>query len=489
MTYQRARGLKNKGLGSLIVDRIVSGEGVGRSIRTSISDKTVAKFTRIKEKFDPLNIGKAVGGRLGAYALGRLTGRSNEDISYFTGTRIKARQVQAKMNPLVTKVSEGDRRKMKKGDGLADVMSKIYNLIKANMEEQKEQHEVQHNLNIDKEKQREKWHSELIKALTGTGGKTTTATPEKKEGGGGLFDGIMDFIKSMIEKSIKGVMDVINNLKTLVQPALDFFKAIGKLVSPLLEFIGSKFFAFLTSSVGLLGVTTIGSLAALLFLGKAEKEKIEDNPNAPEYKDNPYAMSLRGEAKNIGQATAQNQRKATKQIPRKQVEDFVNSDFTDKELMTELGGDRKTLKKWLVDNPKPGAMYQAPVAAIAGQPNTSVPAGGVPQKTDKAAIVPAAPAASSPPATSGGSESPVPTAIPMPPAPADTGSRVQTAINQNIDMNLDQDTSKTVFIDNSKSVNAGGGSSAPAVTMDSSVTVRTDDPTLQNIFKKLVRPV
>jgi len=489
MTYQRAQRLKNVGLGRLMVDRIVSGQGVGRSIKSAISDKTTASFTRMKEKFDPINIGKMFGGRLGAYAVGRMTGRRQEDIAHFTGARVRAGALESmKVNPLVTKIPEGDKRSMKKNDGLADVLARIYNLIKTNSEELKLQSEIDKNLSIDREKQKEKWHSDLIKALTGVGGKTTTATPAKKEGGG-FFDGIMDFIKNMIESSIKGVMDLIKNLKTLVQPAVDFFKSIGRLVSPLLEFLGSKFFAFLTSSAGLLGVTTIGALAALLFLGKAEKEKIEANPNAPEYKDNPYAMSLRGEAKNIGQATAQNQRKATKQIPRKQVEDFVKSDLTDKELVAELGGDRKTLKKWLIDNPKPGAMYQAPVAAIAGQPNTSVPAGGVPQKTDKAMAVPATSATSSPSATSGGSESSTPTTTPMPPVPADTGSRVQSAINQNISMNLDQDTSKTVIIDNSKSVNASGGSSAPAISMDSSVMVRTDDPTLRNIFKNLTRQV
>jgi hypothetical protein len=400
-----------------------------------------------------------------------MTGRRQEDIAYFTGARVRPGALESmKVNPLLTKVSDKDKNKMKNDDALIDVMANIYTLIKNNSEEQKRQLEIDKNLNIDKEKQREKWHSDLINALTGIGGKKSTATPVKKEGGG-----MFEFLKSMIEDAVKGIQEVINNLKTLVGPVVDFFNSIRKFVGPLLDFLGSNLFALLTSSAGILAVTTIGSLAALLFLAKSEKDKIEANPNAPEYKDNPYAMSLRGEAKNIGQATAQNQRKAIKQIPRKQVEDFVNSDFSDKELQQELGGDRKTLKQWLISNPKPSAMYQAPVAAIAGQPNTAVPASSVPETSN----TPTPPTKSAMPVS----------ATPMPPAPADTGSRVQSAISQNIEMNLDQDTSKIVTIDNSKTVNASGGASAPAISMDSSVTVRTDDPTLQNILKKITRQV
>ena len=199
-------------------------------------------------------------------------------------------------------------------------------------------------------------------------------------------------------------------------------------------------------------------------------------------------MSLRGEAKNIGQAAAQNERKAVKQFPRKQVEDFVNSDFSDKELQQELGGDRKTLKQWLVNNPKPGAMYQAPVAALTGQPNTAVPAGGVPQATNMATPVNPVSDTPSTPATEAKPPA-APTTTPMPAAPADTGTRVQSAINMNNEMNLDQGSSKTVLIDNSKTVNASGGASGPAISMDSSVMVRTDDPTLQNILKKITRQV
>lgn len=79
----------------------------------------------------------------------------------------------------------------------------------------------------------------------------------------------------------------------------------------------------LLSSLGGLGpiLATLGAVlvplaaaAALLGLGKAEKEKIEANPNAPEYKDNAYAMKLRGEATSVGQAAQVNTQKALRNL-------------------------------------------------------------------------------------------------------------------------------------------------------------------------------
>ena len=58
-------------------------------------------------------------------------------------------------------------------------------------------------------------------------------------------------------------------------------------------------------------------------LSSVEREKIKANPNAPEYKDNPYAMFLRGEAKSEGAAAKTNTAKAVKQIPRQEITQSV----------------------------------------------------------------------------------------------------------------------------------------------------------------------
>ena len=70
-----------------MTDKIVSGGGVGSALSGAISDKLKAKATGIKEKFDPMNIARAMtgGSRLAPAILGRLTGRSQSDINYFAG--------------------------------------------------------------------------------------------------------------------------------------------------------------------------------------------------------------------------------------------------------------------------------------------------------------------------------------------------------------------------------------------------------------------
>jgi hypothetical protein len=80
-----------------------------------------------------------------------------------------------------------------------------------------------------------------------------------------------------------------------------------------------------------------------------------------------------------------------------------------------------------------------------------------------------------------------PTAAPASPEPSSTGARVQSAITENEDLKLSENTTpKVISMDNSKSTTAQG-SDGPMI--DSSVPVRTDDPSLQKITKQNLRPV
>jgi len=484
MTYQRAQRLKNVGLGRLMVDRIVSGQGVGRSIKSAISDKTTAKFTRMKEKFDPLNIGKMFGGRLGAYAVGKMTGRREEDIAYFTGARVRSSALESmKVNPLVTKIPEGDKRSMKKNDGLADVMARIYNLIKTNSEELKIQSEIDKNLNVDREKQREKWHSELIKALTGVGSKTTTATPVKK---GGFLDDIMDFIEGSIAKVkdfFKPVLDFFGKIKEIfgegVLAAFGLLKsllanpfiqrlaggvALGVLIAEAIKFgVGKAMGAAQDSSEELGGPEA-----------RAITESIQNSENRDQLSEMPGSSDPEYEQK---------QEKLKSAIRKKQsaIEKYLNSKGYTKK------GEEKNGRFIFADSkgnqPPPELLNEASDLYNSGNMPTVTATKATPLPVG---VTPSTAGAGR--GTMSAEQYSIPTtAAPMPPAPASTGTRVQSAISQNISMNLDQDTAKIVTIDNSKTVNASGGSSAPAISMDSSVTVRTDDPTLKNIFKSLTR--
>ena len=89
MNYYDAARIRKKGFANLMTDKLTSGQGIVSSLRGTLSDRSKAKSMAMKEKFDPLNIAKFLtgGSNLAPAILGRLTGRSKEDIGYFTGKR------------------------------------------------------------------------------------------------------------------------------------------------------------------------------------------------------------------------------------------------------------------------------------------------------------------------------------------------------------------------------------------------------------------
>ena len=152
-----------------------------------------------------------------------------------------------------------------------------------------------------------------------------------------------------------------------------------------------------------------------------------------------------------------------------------------------MGNDRPTLKKWLTDNPKRDAMYQAPVAAIAGQPQTAIPAGGLPL------VRPSDMTPSTAGAGRGSAESaatdprrldlPTPTTTPVPEMPA--SSAVVGKIQENNDLTMNA------------LATSGGSSSGPSVSVSntsssepdkivtSTATTRDDTPILNRVFDRV----
>jgi hypothetical protein len=89
MNYYDAAKIRKKGFANLMSDKLTSGQGVISSLRETMSDRSKAKSLAMKERFDPMNIAKFLtgGSKLGPAIVGRLTGRSKDDIDYFTGKR------------------------------------------------------------------------------------------------------------------------------------------------------------------------------------------------------------------------------------------------------------------------------------------------------------------------------------------------------------------------------------------------------------------
>jgi predicted chitinase len=157
MDYQKAKNIRGKKFSELMTDKLVAGEGLASSFAKTISERSKARSTGLKEKFDPLNIAKILtgGSRLGPALLGKMTGASKERISYFAGDpkkkKIEALASGIKPESLETATSS---------------LGNIYELLKKDKEEKKLQRELSYSKEEEQEFEEDKRNRELIKALT-----------------------------------------------------------------------------------------------------------------------------------------------------------------------------------------------------------------------------------------------------------------------------------------------------------------------------------
>jgi len=234
--YRQAKRDSGTPLGEMIFKKwFEEGEGLGSAIKGSISDKFKAKVAGIKEKFDPLNIAKGVFGKKIGAVIGRKMGRDDEDIEHFTGyrnktvkdvdtaTKIGDLEKDSPEDALYTKVSTGKQTRVRTKESVANVLTKLYNLIKGHHELEIKEAELHKKDQKLLEEKRNQWNKELIEALTG---KKAEVPPLKitdfnkfhedlvkklkqmaeaiKEGGGkgGFIDKKLDKIKTKVGSKI-----------------------------------------------------------------------------------------------------------------------------------------------------------------------------------------------------------------------------------------------------------------------------------------------
>ena len=278
MSYREAAQLRERGFFGGITQGLVDKKGIGRSI----SDTIKAKAVGIKEKFDPMNMAKMIGGKFGAGLYGKVMGRNQEDMEHFTGMKgkkSKAKEIGGdkstkvdESDPMLNEVSDGERSKLKKGDVLATALGKLYNLIKLHNVEEGKQFKIKKKDAKKDEKRKQKWHAEIIKALTGKKYVKSTVSKEKKDEGGGIFGGIFDFIKGLISKVEESIADIMK----LIRPILDILK------SSVLNTLSKILTVFATGGVlgGFLLATSAAALAIWLlkqgsdYLSKLIKENM-----------------------------------------------------------------------------------------------------------------------------------------------------------------------------------------------------------------------
>lgn len=481
MDYRVASNIRGKSLSSLMTDKILSGKGVGSALSGAISDKLKAKATGVKEKFDPMNIAKFMtgGSRLAPAILGRLTGRSQSDINYFAGNKNKKGNYTQIPTSMATP-GEG------LGGSAVEVLNKMLTFMQKTRDDDLKRKETAKQFTEEQKVEEQRRHKEfldVLKEYTSLSGPTTLV---KKEENGDFLSGIMDTVKSMIDSAIESV-------KTMFTNALKAYEWIKDLqVLSKLAPWAARLATFLAGPVGiaLLGAVSIG---ALLFMANEEKKRIEADPYAEEFKDNPYAMQLRGEAKSTGQAAEINTKKAVRQFKRSEIVDFVKSDLSDAELINSPGApgaDRPTLKKWLDENPKPSAMFQGSVAAIPGQPETAIPAGGKPLVRPTTATP--LPEGVTPSNAGGGRGSinpepvkPTETTTPVPQTPV--SSRMNEAVQENQALNItppgNTQTTPPILTTNTSTVDL------PDRPIPATATVRDKTPILDHVLQQSVAPV
>jgi len=277
MSRNKGRAIRNTGLKDLFRENLLEGHGFG-AITKTLSESFEAKMMGFQEAFDPLSIARRFTGPLGATILGLATGRSDNDLEYFTGRRRTKSKIKAVSNPATTgkkvgaldtatytSVSENQQRRFRKGDGTGDLMARLLNLMKKYHEEDIKQHELDRDEEKARKKERTEWNKEVIKSA---GGKTATPVGVGGAGGEGDSSSVVGDIIEGVAAYQGGKFALKRMLKTkigrnLVKSVLRANRSVGKGIG--------KLGKFLTGSAGEKVATEVASKSATTVTKIAEK--------------------------------------------------------------------------------------------------------------------------------------------------------------------------------------------------------------------------
>jgi hypothetical protein len=450
--YARARSIRNTSFGDLVTKNLMDNKSIVSSVGSAISDKFKAKAVGIKERFDPLNIAKKLTGNIGATLYGKMTGRSNRDISYFTGIHGSRNE-----DPLYTKISDGQNQRLRSGDALADVVAKLYNLNKKYHIEDIERMEDAQNFRKIKQEEKEAWQKEVLRELTGvkTGKEVPTAKKEESGEGG---ETASDRIKKMI---------------------FDFVKS-----GPFLTILG-----------------ILAATAVAAYLGNKLKDAIENyQKEKAEREGGPEAVKALQKMQDSYDVTTDE----AYGLLGPQSEDFQSgkSDYDanvkkKQAIVEKLMADKGYKKGGLFGTlyldkngaeAPPELLKQVSQEAnqVMQQPQTAAPKTA--PITRSATLAPTGAGAGRGDVTTDTRRMDTPTATPTMPQPSPIGPRVQQVISENNNLQMESSGGKTVVIDNSKNINKGVN--APNTTsMPGSAPVRNDDDTTAAVQRMNYRPV
>ncbi len=509
MNYQQAERIGNSSLKTLIVRNLSDQNTIGSSVKSAVRDKLTASYTRIKRKFDPLNIVRMMTGELSAAMLGHALGRSADDVKYFGGQRgnsivrhivynrhdrlneAKEKSNDPKKDPLHTSMSSGQHQKLRKGDGLADVLTKTYVLINQIHEEYVKNFELDQLHRKERESERDKWNKDLVDAIEKRLGSQKSLIEKPQSEGivgllGGLFKGIWSKLKLLFEglltTALKGVWNVV---KLIGEGIWKLATSVGKYIVPILTKIGGwaiKLLGWLGKNLGpVIGPLAIGSLP-LLAMGAVTYAVAPDETGANTKTQNKVLKKVLDTSGFKAQTTStvpkedlekdgffgpSTAKKARAANLARNIKDHTST-YTSSEAADIKKAYNLVVPKEMIQDklkpvaPVPKEMIQdklKPVAPVTPKTNIDLK-DNLYDQSQKAYLTPA-------------------------PKETDLGKRLQESTKN---LNDSEDTIvKPVVIDNSKVIGTGSKDSGPGVAFDNTVDVRTDDPTLRKVLKQSTR--
>jgi hypothetical protein len=210
LNYQQARQVRKSKFSDMLLDQLAQKDtGVLGAVGKTISLRGQARIKGIKEKFDPLNIIKfmTMGSRFGPALFGKMTGRNQKDIDYFTG-RTKSVVGTRNTADKLKKSGEGD------SEGINKQLSKIFSFLKSTREDDIRLNQISKNFDEELAMEKEKRHKELIatlqklmKQIDSGGGVTATAVKDSSS----LIDGILASLRNVMSR-VDDILDSLGGL-------------------------------------------------------------------------------------------------------------------------------------------------------------------------------------------------------------------------------------------------------------------------------------
>jgi hypothetical protein len=423
MTYQQAERLRGKSFGSLLGEQE---GGLGESLRKTLSLKSKARMTGIKEKFDPLNIAKFLtgGSNFAPAALGKLFGRSKEDIARFSGSKLKD------VSGTATKIGS-----LESENQTLDMLMKIYELMRKSNEDKIAQRQEENNFAEENKLEKDKRHKELIAAITGKPvGVKEKETAEKVQ-----------------EDSSNSLLTDILSMFGLKDLAKATLKSIGGIASAAVGGLGGF----------LLGGAAAAGIAYFMY-------KVLTDESSYEGKDSPLSLALKQAESVGGLAGVKDEAERRKKLPEyertmAEIQDFETyqnegDKLTDQQLKgyASRGPDAlKAVEDYKITREK----YNKIVGATASPTPSATPSAG----------------GSTPP-------SPVSEAPATVPASSQKLNQVQ---NENLDLSIPQSNTDPSTVVNNNSVKSYN-KSGTKIPMPS---VRNQEPTFANMILYSTRVV